>query len=433
MPQDDAREDHMKVLILSQGSRGDVQPFAALAVALSTAGHEVVLGAPAASSFIIEPQHGVNHFSFDDSVSRLMSDPDVRKAFESDYRGIRGKTQAIKVKLKSRRLVAPRVLADIAKAGECGADIVVHHVGLPGHEVAERLAVPAVPVCPYPSLIPTNSFPHPRFSFGLPRALNRATYLPGKQRIRALTIGTAKWRRDTLQLPPRRGHHNVLRRPDGTYTTALHAFSQHILPTPLNYPSWVHTTGFWFLPAKPEWVPSPRLESFLAGHDKPIYVGFGSVVGSDPNRTGRIVSRALQLAKVRAVVATGWGGIAPDDTSSRDVLYIDQAPHDWLFPRVAAIVHHGGSGTTGAALASGRPQVVCPFVADQPFWAKRAHASGVAPLPQPQRNITAESLAEAIRLAVTSPSMAANAKRLARQIRSEDGVTRAVRIIESLI
>lgn len=418
----------MKVLILCQGSRGDVQPFAALAVALNAAGHEVTLGAPAKSAFLVAP-YDVRFISFDDTVSRLMADPEVRKGFQQDYRGLHGKKLAIQFKLKVRKN-APRILADMASASDDGADLVVHHVGLPGHLVAELLGVPSVPACPYPSIIPTNSFPHPRFPFRLPRALNRATYLPGRQKLRALTLGTAKWRSETLGLPPRRGYHNVLRRADGTYVTALQAFSQHVLPAPLNYPAWVHTTGFWFLPTAPDWEPPRKLSDFLRAGDPPIYIGFGSVVGSDPRRTGRTVIEAIRRAQVRAIVAKGWGGIEANDSSDH-VLYIDQAPHDWLFPRMAAIVHHGGSGTTGAALASGRPQVVCPFVADQPFWGQRMHAVGVAPAPQPQRRLTSDSLAEAIHLASTDLAMKTNAATLGRQVSDESGVATAVKILES--
>ncbi|WP_246258659.1 glycosyltransferase [Amycolatopsis anabasis] len=99
---------------------------------------------------------------------------------------------------------------------------------------------------------------------------------------------------------------------------------------------------------------------------------------------------------------------------------------------MAAIVHHGGAGTTGAALASGRPQVVCPFVADQPFYARHLHASGVAAAPQPQHRLTPDGLAHAVRLAVTSRAMASHAEEFGHRIRAENGVTTAVRILESL-
>ncbi|GAA4970675.1 hypothetical protein HD597_005303 [Nonomuraea thailandensis] len=164
----------------------------------------------------------------------------------------------------------------------------------------------------------------------------------------------------------------------------LQGFSTHVLPDGLDYPPWAHTTGFWFVLAPAGWAPSPELAAFLAAGDRPVYIGFGSMAGNDPERVGRVVAEAVRLAGVRAMLASGWGGLRVDDLPD-NVFLLEQAPHGWLFPRMAAIVHHGGSGTTGAALAAGRPQVVCPFVADQPFWAARVHAAGVAPPPQPQR------------------------------------------------
>lgn len=131
---------------------------------------------------------------------------------------------------------------------------------------------------------------------------------------------------------------------------------------------------------------------------------------------------------MRAVVATGWGGITGVDADN--VLVIDQAPHDWLFPRVSAVVHHGGGGTTGAALAAGRPQVVCPFVADQPHWANRMHAIGVAPPPLGQQHLTADRLAEAIRHATGDTALCERAERLGREIRAQNGVQVAVDALE---
>ncbi len=266
----------------------------------------------------------------------------------------------------------------------------------------------------------------------LPRALNRASYLPIQLMLRASFGGVVdNLRRRRLGLPRRHGRHDVLRRPDSGPATVLQAFSRHLLPGRLDYPSRVHTIGFWYLPSPPDWTPSPELAAFLAGGPAPVYIGFGSMAGTDPRRMGRIVTEAVRQAGVRAVLATGWGGIRATGLPGT-VHLLDQAPHDWLLPRMAAIVHHGGSGTTGAALAAGRPQVICPFVADQPFWAARAHAVGVAVPPQPPRRLTSDTLAAAIRLATTDEAMKATADEFGRRVRAEEGTGRAVTILESL-
>ena len=180
------------------------------------------------------------------------------------------------------------------------------------------------------------------------------------------------------------------------------------------------------------WTPPERLTAFLAAGPAPVYLGFGSMAGRGARRTAAVVAEAVRTSGVRAVVATGWGGIAPE-VESNDVLVIDQAPHDWLFPRVAAIVHHGGSGTTGAALASGRPQVVCPFVADQSHWATRVHAVGVGSEPLRQQDLAAGGLADRLARVVGDTDLRERAEGLGERIRAENGVTAAVDAIEGVV
>ncbi|NUW44533.1 glycosyltransferase [Nonomuraea rhodomycinica] len=419
----------MKVLILTHGTRGDVQPYAALALALERAGHEPVLGAPAAMASLAEP-YGIPYAPLHDGPNTLIDDPEIRQAIETNYRGLRGKGIALRVMRRSKPLMA-KVLDDMAAAAEHGADLVVHAPGMPGQHVAERLGVPAVPAALQPVWVPTGAFRNPMLPLPLPRALNRASYLPIKLMLRSFGGIADDLRKRRLGLPRRRGRHDILRRPDGRPATVLQGFSVHVLPAGLDYPAWVHTTGFWYLPAPEAWTPSAELQVFLADGPPPVYLGFGSMAGTDPRRVGRIVREAIRLAGVRAVLASGWGGLQLDDLPD-DVLLLDQAPHDWLFPRTAAVVHHGGAGTTAAALAAGRPQVVCPFVADQPFWAARMHAAGVAPRPQPQRRLTPEGLAAAITLATGDAGMGHRARSLGERVRAEDGARRAVGILESL-
>lgn len=418
----------MKVLILTHGTRGDVQPYAALALALQNAGHHAVLAAPAASASLTEP-HNLPFAPVHDGPNTLLGDPQIRRAIETNYRGLAGKKIALEVMRASKPLMA-RVFTDMVAVAEDGADLVVHGPSVPAHRIAEALGVPAVAALLQPVWVPTAAFPNPMIPLPLPRALNRASYLPFKAMLRSFGAVADK----TLDLPRWRGRHDFLRRPDGGPATVLHGFSRHLLPPGADYPPQVHTTGFWFLPAAPGWSPPADLAAFLAAGAPPVYIGFGSMAGTDPHRIGRIVTEAIALTGMRAVLVSGWGGVVVDDQPAlpKEVFLLDQAPHDWLFPRMAAIVHHGGSGTTGAALASGRPQVICPFVADQPFWAARAHAAGVAPAPLPQRHLTPQELAAAIRQATTEEAMTHRADRLADAIRDEDGTKAAITVLESL-
>jgi sterol 3beta-glucosyltransferase len=134
----------------------------------------------------------------------------------------------------------------------------------------------------------------------------------------------------------------------------------------------------------------------------------------------------------RGVLARGWGGLQATDLPET-VFMLDAAPHDWLFPQMAAVVHHGGAGTTAEGLRAGKPTVICPFMADQPFWGRLVQEQGLGPQPIPQRRLTAPRLAEAIDAAVSDTAMHQRAVALGARIRAEDGVGTATAIIEWVV
>lgn len=421
----------MRVLLFTYGSRGDVQPFVALARELARCGHEPVLAANASVAGLAR-QYDIPFLPLHDEEDWLARDPVVRAAHEINFRGLRGKRLAVSFFRRFRQVMA-RVIEDMSAAATWGADVVVHLPNLPGHEIAERLGVPAVVACLQPGWVPTASFPNPLIPLHLPGAPNRASYLTSRWWVRGQLGNTSRWRREVLELPRRHGHHNMFRRPDGGPAPVLQAFSEILLPADTAFPSGTHTTGFWFLPAPPAWRPPRPLSRFLATGAAPVYLGFGSVAGTDPARTGRLVADAVRLAGVRALIVTGSGGIAADGRRRGDVFVTRDVPFDWLFPRVAAVVHHGGMGTSSAALAAGRPQVVCPFIYEQPFNAGRLHAAGVAPPPLEPAALEPADLAAAIRRAVGDPAMTAQAVELGRRVRAENGAGRAVRVLETII
>ncbi|MGI5499311.1 glycosyltransferase [Lentzea sp. CA-135723] len=399
-------------LLVTHGTRGDVQPFLALAVALRERGHSALLAAP--ESFAAQAaEHGVEFAPLDKGPNRLMNDPVVKEAIELGYRGMRGKLVAARTVKRIKPLMAD-VLRDVGLvARDSRADVVVHSPSVPAHHAALMLGVPAVLATLQPGWVPTSAFPCPMVPLPrLPKFLNRATYLVVSATLRSYAGVINAWRAEQLDLPRGSAPHSLV----------LQAFSSTVTPVDPAWPDTVRTTGFWYLPT--DWTPPGDLEEFVA--PGAVYIGFGSMAGRDAQRMGELVLEAVRLAGVRAVLATGWGGIAA--ASSPDVFVVDEVPHDWLFPRVDAVVHHGGGGTTAAALAAGVPQVVCPFVADQPHWARRMHEVGVAPSPLRQQKLTAEGLAAAIRSAVDLP-----AAELGAVIRAENGVGDAVEALESVV
>jgi UDP:flavonoid glycosyltransferase YjiC (YdhE family) len=191
----------------------------------------------------------------------------------------------------------------------------------------------------------------------------------------------------------------------------------------------VHITGYYFLDHASDWEPAPELEAFLAAGEPPVYIGFGSMSTRDPEKLAGLMLDAIAGSGQRAVLLTGWGGLQAKDLGE-DVYVLDRAPHSWLFPRMAAVVHHGGAGTTAEGVRAGVPTVILPFAFDQAFWGARVTALDVGPDPIPQKKLTVEGLTRAIRLAATDPALRQRAKSLGAAIRSENGVEQAIEIVK---
>jgi sterol 3beta-glucosyltransferase len=416
----------MKILILAEGMRGDMQPCLALAQAVEKAGHDAaVIGLTRWPSPYIS-ESGVSFTAVGrDSAAKSMETVAPRLTLG----GIRGTLARAELARQVRPVLAA-ALDEVWAAARDGADLVAYVPGiLAGQQVAERLGVPAAVVTLNPLFVPPADTAGPMSPGRVPvlSVVNWVSYafftLPRRGPTRA-------WRERTLRLPPRRGENNPWRRPDGVLAPVLAAYSRHAVPASPDARR-LQVTGFWLCGVPAGWQPPPALVEFIERGDPPVYVGFGSMYMADPGKTWRIVLHALELARVRAVIAIGWSG-GDVAQAGKNVYVADQVPHGWLFPRVAAVVHHGGAGTIGAALAAGRPQVICPWFYDQPFWADRMRQLGVAGTAAPLRRHTPATLAAAIREAVSDDGMRKRAEILSQAVRAENGAETAVKILEKI-
>jgi sterol 3beta-glucosyltransferase len=208
----------------------------------------------------------------------------------------------------------------------------------------------------------------------------------------------------------------------------LYAFSPAVVPRPSDWRKGCSITGYWFLD-KPDWIPPQTLLDFIQAASPPVYIGFGSMSERDPQALSELLIRALRLAGQRGVLLSGWADL-PKENMPDDMYVIESVPHDWLFPRMAAVVHHGGAGTTAAVFRAGVPNIAVPFFGDQNFWAGQVWRLGTGPRPIPRKRLTAENLAQAIKQAVSSAPIQQRAEALGEEIRREDGVARAIEILE---
>ncbi|WP_282439094.1 glycosyltransferase [Ensifer sesbaniae] len=231
----------------------------------------------------------------------------------------------------------------------------------------------------------------------------------------------AQWRKKSLGLPQ-------CSAPPRKPARTLYAYSRFLVPSPPDWGQDVHVTGTWWLD-DPDWKPSAELEAFLAGGPAPIFVGFGSMPNLDGEKLAAIFVEATSRIGKRAILATGGalGNVAGSDR----IFPIEYAPHDQLFPRADAVIHHGGAGTTAAALRAGKPSIICPFFGDQPFWAHRVCALEAGPPPLDMKHLTVEKIIAALR-AVDDPRIRSGASKVGLEMRGEGGVQRAIRILEDL-
>jgi len=415
----------MKILLTSFGTRGDVQPSLALAVGLKKAGHHPTVSTSYNYTAWIE-SYGVQTHPTNFSMQEAMKTPEA---------------QAI---LKSKNIVRQiGMLRDFfRKTSESQNEVwnaiqetdyvIQSPAGSGALEAVSKLHIPAAFSTPVP-FAPTRAFPS--FFLGGVRAslggtYNRLTHTLMHQILWSMMGGQlTNPLRKKLGLKLWRSFGEVLAHSRKVGVPWLCGFSPHIIHPPTDWDKNQHITGFWFLDAPSDWSPPHDLLQFLETGPHPVYIGFGSM-SEDAERITQIAMRALELSGQRGLLSTGWGGLTAQNTPE-NVFVVDEVPHDWLFPRMAAVVHHGGAGTSAAGLRAGVPNLITPFGPnDQPSWADVMVKLGVGPQLPGINKATAEILAEAIKTAINDTSMHARTAALGEKIRAEDGVARAVEIIE---
>jgi sterol 3beta-glucosyltransferase len=406
----------MRVLIAALGSRGDVAPFVGLGGRLVGAGHEVTLAAHAEFEPIVRGA-GLG-------FARLAGDARTIADFPRGWRPS-PRFLAQQAGRTTRYLTGAAV--DLLAAARHADVLLVNLTAMFGYEIADGLGIPSMGVYSQP-VEPTKDFPpillHSARSLG--RAGNR---LAGQIALASVTPyhRAAAQVREALGLP-RRSYRARARRQRDQRWPVLHGYSAHVLPRPADWRPGLEVVGYWPAPQPLGWTPAPDLVDFLDAGAPPVFIGFGSMASGQDGWLSEVVTGALRRSGGRAVVQAGWAGLAG---AGPDVLTIGDVPHAWLFPRMAAVVHHGGAGTAGAAFLAGIPSAAVPVFADQPLWGERIRALGVGPRPLPFALLTAEALAERIS-DLRSGRYGAAAADLGRRVRAEDGAARVIEALDRL-
>ena len=405
----------MRIVALTFGTEGDTRPMAALCRGLRDAGHDVVLLAERGGASYAEAL----------DVPFVPLAGDMALAMRTAAAGVSRRGADVHYVARTLAMIAAANTAEWMRSAldhARGRDLMLCaglaiYVGL---SVAETLGIRAIGVGLQP-MMPTRAFASPFLPpLHLPRFLNRASHrLVLSLMWRAFRGPVNAARRDVASQAPR------TREWDGY--PVLFGVSPTLVPRPDDWTDRIAITGYWFGPRDPRFVPDRDLVDFIDAGEAPVYVGFGSMLGFDRDRLLDMVLRALEGR--RAIVHSGWSGFG-DAPLPRNVHRVAHVPHDWLFPRMSTVVHHGGAGTAHTAGRAGVPSVVLPFAADQFFWAKRLERVGIAPKMLTHRRLTATRLRERLDAART-PSMQARARDIGARIAAENGVANGVAQLEA--
>ncbi|MFE5082790.1 glycosyltransferase [Streptomyces mirabilis] len=401
----------MRILIAAAGSRGDVAPYTGLGAELRRAGYDVVLATT-------------------DTFAPLVRDAGLEfRSLPADLR-VRGGATGKRELMRTAAAFITELGQGFADAMDEGADLLLLSTTTAplGWHLTEATGTPSLGVYLQPTA-PTGDFPPVVTGSRSPgRLANRATgRFALRMADRVYEQAVAKLRR-RLQLPAA-SPSEMRRRQERANWPILHGFSTALVPRPSDWRPGLKVVGNWW----PHHDPAERLptdlEDFLRAGPRPVLIGFGSMASGDGERLGEIAVRALRRAGLRGILQAGSAGLAAD---GEDVLTIGDVPHALLIPRLAAAVHHGGAGTSAAALRAGVPAVTVPVTADQPFWAGRLAALGAATDPIPFRSLTAERLADSLDQVVKQQAHSRAAARAAQHLLTENGAGQALKAIQQL-
>ncbi|KAJ6034155.1 hypothetical protein N7499_003256 [Penicillium canescens] len=419
----------LNIVIQIVGSRGDVQPFVALGNELQKRGHRVRIATHDVFAAFVT-QSGLEFFPIGGNPTELMAymvkNPGLLPQMETLRSGeIQKKRAMVRTMLDGcwRSCIENNPISNEPFVADA---IIANPPSFAHIHCAQALSIPLhlMFTMPWSS---TTVFPHPLAN------LKPSRMDPSIANL--ISFGVAEWLtwqglgdvinkwRATLDLEPIA----MVQGPGLAESLKIpftYCWSPALVPKPMDWPSHIDVCGFFFRD-QPTYKPSEELMIFLESGPPPVYIGFGSIVVEEPQSLTNAVLSAVAAADVRAIVSRGWSNLGVGSSNSKDVFYLDDCPHEWLFQNVAAVVHHGGAGTTACGLFNGRPTVVVPFFGDQPFWGDMIARAGAGPRPIPQASLNTRNLTDAIRFCLTAEANEA-AQRISMKMRTESGLNAAV-------
>ncbi|KAI8719879.1 Glyco-transf-28 domain-containing protein [Fusarium sp. LHS14.1] len=425
----------LNIVIQVIGSRGDVQPFIALAHELQKHGHRIRLATHDVFETFVQSSN-IEFYPVGGDPSQLMAYMVKNPGLIPSIDSLRAGDINTKRKMIAQMLDGfwdSCIMPDPKTGDLFVADAIIANPPSFAHvHCAEALGVPLHMMFTMP-WTSTGAFPHPLANINDPstgKEREVANYLSYSV-VEFLTwqgLGDLvnHWREAKLGLEhvPMNEGPRLLKSLEVPFT---YCWSPALIPKPREWGHNISISGFFFRQT-PSYEAPEDLATFLKGGPKPIYVGFGSIVVDDPARLMIMVLKAIKTAGVRAIISQGWSKLEGEDDPN--IFYVGDCPHEYLFQQVSAVIHHGGAGTTACGLFYGVPTVIVPFFGDQPFWGQMVANAGAGPQPIPYSSLTSRNLTDAIVHALT-PEVAIAAQKMSESMKAESGVQAAVQHFHS--
>lgn len=403
------------ITFITNGTRGDVEPFLNFAISLKNLGFTVRLAAPIDfKNWILN--HELEYAPIGlEPVKNVLQATQQANLLNFNIFKIRKTLSFFKHYMKDV------LITTLPHAAE-NTDMIIAHVSLPAcSDLAECKNIPLIYISTVP-LAPSKTRPNilMPLKYGpiSGRIYNQLTHLPVRF-SRVFYSSLYKELRKLLNLPP----NSILTRSfekEGEPVPLLHIYSKHVHPRPNDWPKTAQIIGYSFNDNEGKsWQPSEELTKFLQDGAPPIYIGFGSMIPQDEKELTELICKAVEKANVRALISKGWANLTPL-SQSENILSIGPMPHHKLFPLCKAVVHHGGAGTTGAGLRAGCPTLICPFAFDQPFWGQIIAEKKLGPVPIRLKDLTVDNLAASLKDLSTNKTYQENVKQISVKLNEEN-------------
>jgi len=401
----------MKIILATCGSRGDVQPMIALTIGLKSAGHDALLLGPPEKANWAEKME-CPYMAFGKDVTAFINNMEDAISIRAGISFV----SFVRQEIHSQFKVLPSIIKN--------ADLLIGSSLVFGlSSLAQAMSIKYRFIAFTPLLFPSHDHPFMTVKTQtLPLWCNDLSWKITSFLDRFNTTFLVNQHRKRLKLPP---VSNIWDHILGDNT--ILACDKEIATVPLDVKQKVNQTGYLHLDL-PD-TPQSKLNHFFEAGSKPIYAGFGSMPPIDQARTIPLLIRAARRLEKRIIIARFWEEKSQYDTSP-DVFFIKNYPHNHLFPRTAAAIHHGGAGTTATAALAGVPQIIVPHILDQYYHGQKIYLSGLGPRPISRSALTVDKLTLALKECFSSPEIFQAAEKARESIVMNNSINMAVQAVE---